>query len=43
MVERTSTRLAPWTLVEGDDKLYARIKVIKTLVDRLEQAVKGRG
>ncbi len=40
MVERTSTRLAPWTLVEGDDKPYARVKVIKTLVDRLEQAIK---
>jgi polyphosphate:AMP phosphotransferase len=36
MVERTSTRHAPWTMVEGNDKLYARIKVIRTLCDRLE-------
>jgi polyphosphate:AMP phosphotransferase len=36
MVARTSTQVAPWTLVEGNDKLYARIKVMKTLVDRLE-------
>jgi len=36
MVARTSTQVAPWTLVEGNDKLYARIKVLKTLVDRLE-------
>ena len=43
MVERTSTRLAPWTLVEGDDKLYARLKIIETLVNRLEQTVKARG
>ncbi len=42
MVERTSTRLAPWTLVEGDDKLYARVKVIKTMVERLDTALKAR-
>ena len=42
MVERTSTSLAPWTLVEGNDKLFARVKVIKTLVEHLESAVKKR-
>jgi polyphosphate:AMP phosphotransferase len=31
MVERTSTRLAPWTLVEGNDKRYARVKVLETV------------
>jgi polyphosphate:AMP phosphotransferase len=36
MVARTSTRIAPWTLVEGDDKNYARIKILKTVVDGLE-------
>ena len=36
MVERTSTKIAPWTLVEGNDKNFARIKVLKTLADRLE-------
>jgi polyphosphate kinase 2 (PPK2 family) len=35
MVERTSTTLAPWTLVEGNDKRYARIKVISTVCERL--------
>ncbi len=35
MIERTSTRLAPWTLVEAEDKHWARIKVLKTLVERL--------
>ena len=34
MVERTSTEIAPWTLVEANDKYYARIKVLKTLADR---------
>ncbi len=36
MVERTSTGEAPWTLVESDDKRYARIKVLRTLCERLE-------
>jgi polyphosphate:AMP phosphotransferase len=41
MVDRTSTAaLAPWTLVEANDKLYARIKVLKTLCERLDSALK---
>ena len=36
MVERTSTKIAPWTLVAGNDKNVARIKVVTTLTDRLE-------
>lgn len=39
MVEHTSTSYAPWTLVEADDKWFARIKVLRTLCDRLEQAL----
>jgi polyphosphate kinase 2 (PPK2 family) len=39
MVDRTSTEIAPWTLVEADNKYYARIKVLRTLRDRLEQAM----
>ena len=42
MVARTSTRTAPWTLVEANDKYYARIKVIDTLCGRLEKALKSR-
>jgi polyphosphate kinase 2 (PPK2 family) len=40
MVARTSTTIAPWTLVEGDEKNFARVKVLKTLADRLEQRLK---
>ena len=40
MLERTSTQLAPWTLVPAEDKLYARIKVMKTLAKTLRQALK---
>jgi polyphosphate:AMP phosphotransferase len=35
MVERTSTRAAPWTIVEGNDKYFARLKVLRTVCDRL--------
>ncbi len=37
MVEQTSTGHAPWTLVEANDKQYARLKVLKTVVKRLEK------
>ncbi len=39
MVERTSTSVAPWTLVEGNDKRFARIKVISTVCDSLTAAI----
>ena len=39
MVDRTSTEIAPWTLVEANNKFYARIKVLRTLCERLEQAL----
>jgi polyphosphate kinase 2 (PPK2 family) len=39
MVERTSTRLAPWTLVEGNDKYFARLKVLKTACRSLKTAI----
>jgi AMP-polyphosphate phosphotransferase len=41
MIERTSTREAPWTLVEANDKNLARIKVLKTMCDRLERRLKA--
>jgi polyphosphate:AMP phosphotransferase len=36
MVARTSTRISPWTLVEANDKNFARIKVLRTLADQME-------
>jgi polyphosphate:AMP phosphotransferase len=38
MVERTSTDIAPWTLVEANNKYYARIKILKTLCEAIEEA-----
>lgn len=40
MVDRTSTEIAPWTLVEANDKRYARVKILRTVVDRIESALK---
>jgi polyphosphate kinase 2 (PPK2 family) len=39
MVDRSSTELAPWTLVEAEDKRFARIKILRKVVDRLDQAL----
>jgi len=39
MVDRTSTEIAPWTLVEAEDKYFARIKILKTIADRLKRAL----
>jgi AMP-polyphosphate phosphotransferase len=38
MIERTSTDAAPWHLVEGDSKRWARVKVIETVCERIEDA-----
>jgi AMP-polyphosphate phosphotransferase len=37
MLDRTSTEIAPWTLVESEDKRYGRVKILRTLVKRLEE------
>ncbi|MEX0295396.1 polyphosphate:AMP phosphotransferase [Pseudomonas putida] len=38
MVDRTSTEIAPWTLVEANDKRWARVKVLRTINEALEAA-----
>ena len=35
MLTKTNTISAPWTVVEANNKWHARIKVLKTLVDKL--------
>ena len=39
MVDRTSTEIAPWTLVEAEDKRFARIKMLRTIVESLSAAL----
>ncbi len=36
MVQLTSTAAAPWTLVEGNDKRHARIRILETVCNALE-------
>ncbi len=43
MVDRTSTVSTPWTLVEANNKYFARIKVLKTLCEAVEQALDRGG
>ncbi|MNM91871.1 Polyphosphate kinase 2 [compost metagenome] len=38
MVDRTSSEIAPWTLVEANDKRWARVKVLRTINEALEAA-----
>ena len=38
MVDRTSTEIAPWTLIEANDKRFARVKVLRTINEALEAA-----
>lgn len=40
MVDRTSTEIAPWTLMEANDKHWARVKVLRTINEALEAAFK---
>jgi polyphosphate:AMP phosphotransferase len=39
MVDRTSTDLAPWHLVEADDKKWARVKVLETICDSVRRGL----
>jgi polyphosphate:AMP phosphotransferase len=39
MVDRTSTEIAPWTLVPAVDKYSARIQILRTACERIEAAL----
>jgi polyphosphate kinase 2 (PPK2 family) len=40
MLVKTSTVAAPWTVVEGNSKYYARVKVLRTAVEKLAEELK---
>jgi len=40
MLRRTSTTYAPWTILEANCKLHARVKAIRTVAEALESALK---
>ena len=37
MIEKTSTKKAPWIIIESNDKYYARIKILRTVVRRIKE------
>jgi AMP-polyphosphate phosphotransferase len=39
MIEKTSVDEAPWTLIEANNKEWARIRVLKTVIQRLKSAL----
>jgi polyphosphate kinase 2 (PPK2 family) len=43
MVARTDQPYAPWHLIEGDSKRYARVKVVETVIERIEQGMRDWG
>ncbi len=42
MLVHTSTTYAPWIIVEGNDKYYARVKVLQSVVDAIEDRLKEK-
>jgi polyphosphate kinase 2 (PPK2 family) len=43
MLDRTDTAWAPWYLVEGDQKKWARVKVVETVNAALEAGMRAHG
>jgi len=43
MLDRTDTAYAPWSLVEGDSKRWARVKVAETVIAAIEDGMRSRG
>src|SRR5215212_5799228 len=43
MVARTDHELGHWTLVEGDSKRYARVKVVEATIAQIEEGMRERG
>ena len=41
MFERTDHDLAPWHVVSGEQKRWARVQVLETLIHRIEQGMEG--
>jgi polyphosphate kinase 2 (PPK2 family) len=43
MVARTDSHEAPWVLVEGESKRYARVKVMESVIEQIERGCAARG
>ncbi|MBQ8373012.1 MAG: hypothetical protein IJX35_01690, partial [Candidatus Methanomethylophilaceae archaeon] len=40
MIASTNMPVAPWVVVESEDKKYGRLKVLRTIVETLERELK---
>ena len=40
MLLKTSTLTAPWTIVEGNNKWWGRVKTLRTVADTLSRELK---
>jgi polyphosphate kinase 2 (PPK2 family) len=43
MLARTDHPHAPWSLIEGDSKRYARVKVVEIVIERIEEGMRWWG
>jgi AMP-polyphosphate phosphotransferase len=43
MLERTDTEWAPWLVIEGDDKKFARVKVMEETIRLVEEGLRRQG
>jgi polyphosphate kinase 2 (PPK2 family) len=43
MLARSDHDAAPWELVEAENKKYARVKVVETVIERIERGMRERG
>lgn len=43
MLDRTDHDVAPWHLVEAEDKRYARVRVVETVCREIERGMAERG
>ena len=43
MFERTDHSLGRWYLIEGENKRYARVKVLNTVIDCIQEGMRRQG
>ncbi len=43
MLERTDHGASPWHVVAAEDKKFARVKVVETVIERIEQGMRASG
>ena len=43
MLARTDEPNAPWSLISGESKRYARVQVLETVIERIEEGMRGWG